>query len=375
MSTRNLPVIESQFSELKAANRLLNIAEYEEGKKVLQSYPRVIFVELTQNCNLYCPMCRVKSHFNPKKNMLWKIFQSVADELFPYAELVDLRGFGESTILKHFPKFVDYASQFGCQLKLFTNLAIKRDVVWQQLASQGATLAVSFDGATKSTFEKIRTGANFDVVQWNLAHLAEWYEQYGFDVGNYVYFSTTVQRDNLHELVEILKLMSEYKINLIKLFPISCSEYDPLGLEQCKSRLQDILFLATEFARTRNISLELGESLHPELTYQDKLIDRCIHPWTYCTIDYQGKIGFCDNLISMPSNIVGNLKDQPFHQIWNGVSYQNLREQHVVSRPIVARFDACNHCYKNRYNEIEHLSVPSHSMKIVSSDLGDIVPS
>ena len=51
-------------------------------------YPRAIYLELTDRCNLTCPMCRtgkIKGDGLPLR-----LFREIAEELFPHAVYVDL---------------------------------------------------------------------------------------------------------------------------------------------------------------------------------------------------------------------------------------------------------------------------------------------
>ncbi len=44
----------------------------------LASRPLAIFLELTQNCDLSCPMCRFGEKYNPAWNMPLDMFQRIA---------------------------------------------------------------------------------------------------------------------------------------------------------------------------------------------------------------------------------------------------------------------------------------------------------
>ncbi len=107
-------------------NRQLNLAEFGRRQARLESLPRALFIELTENCNLSCPMCRSAGPFDRAKNMDPAIFAKVADALFPTAEIVDLRGWGESTILRNFPDYVERTLAHGCRIRLVTNLTVPR---------------------------------------------------------------------------------------------------------------------------------------------------------------------------------------------------------------------------------------------------------
>ena len=125
-------------------------------------YPLNLFVETTRNCNCHCIMCsRKKPSFDPKMNLPLSFFKKIADELFPHAKSVDLRGFGESTLLPYWKDIVDYSLKFKCKKGIVTNLSVKNDNMWAYLIKNDFWVGISFDGATKKTFEHIRRGNNF----------------------------------------------------------------------------------------------------------------------------------------------------------------------------------------------------------------------
>src|SRR4051812_47572454 len=96
----------------KADNIKQAWAHYEAGQTELTSYPFVATIELTQNCNFKCPMCAQGfdpkyQTYDPNRNMPIEMFTRIGEELFPKPINVDLRGFGESTILPYWPDVVD----------------------------------------------------------------------------------------------------------------------------------------------------------------------------------------------------------------------------------------------------------------------------
>ena len=89
----------------RTQNQSLNIAEFNSGATVLESLPLVLILELTQNCNLSCPMCRQGSGYRKEWDMSPSIFDKIAEELFSKAMIIDLRGYGESTLFRDFPRY------------------------------------------------------------------------------------------------------------------------------------------------------------------------------------------------------------------------------------------------------------------------------
>src|SRR6185369_3798681 len=92
------------MSTHREENAALNHQEFEARAIALRSYPTMVFLELTENCNLSCQMCRSSQGYDPSRDMSSALFETIATTLFPHATLIGLNGWGESTILRDFPK-------------------------------------------------------------------------------------------------------------------------------------------------------------------------------------------------------------------------------------------------------------------------------
>ena len=296
-------------------------------------------------------MCRVPFKWDQSKDMPFELFTKIADELFRYAEIVDLRGWGESTMLPNFLDYVEYAAQFPCRLQLYTNLTKHSDDIWAALMRHHFTVGLSIDGATAQTFEKIRQGAYFKSVQKNLNTLAEYRDMYNCPKEN-ILFNTVVQKQNLHEIPELIKLAKKFGIKRIKLSPIVCSLNNPNNLLYYRNEVRTALDLAYQISLKEGVTIELATSLHPNLTLKNFTLERCTHPWSHCYITSYGGVGFCDCLIAYEQYLLGNINDNSFWNIWNGDSFGSLRQEHCKNEEKKAHtklFSACKWCYLFRY--------------------------
>lgn len=74
-------------------NSELNLAELEDGKTILQSYPRRLVLELTNACNLNCVMCgRNAADFKPTVFDMENFYS--LEPLMDVVEEVTLMGWG-----------------------------------------------------------------------------------------------------------------------------------------------------------------------------------------------------------------------------------------------------------------------------------------
>ncbi|WP_207926103.1 radical SAM protein [Actinocrispum wychmicini] len=346
---------------------MLNIREFEAGATQLRSMPRVLFLELTENCNLSCPMCRAAGPYDRSKNMSQEIFDRVVADLFPAAEIVDLRGWGESTILKTFPQAVDRTIEAGCRIRLVTNLTVPNEALWRRLVRHHALILVSFDAARADTFATLRRGAKLAVVLRNLEVMVDEARRSGVPVDT-IRLNVVVQPQAIPELPDIVRIAADLGLSHIQLNPLTVAEESPDHLSRHRPPLARALRDATQVAAERGVTIQLDAALDESWADQTHAAKRCTHPWMYCYINYRGQVGFCDHLIGSPASgyLLGDLTTTSFQDIWNGAAYQRLRAEHVHwEQQLSARFEECNWCYRNRYVDVDDRTYPPYGEHVV----------
>ena len=347
-------------------NRRINLEEYALRQTKLKSRPRAIFVELTQNCNLRCWMCRPDALPQDERMMSERTFRLVVDELFPFADIIDLRGWGESLLYPDFKRAVKAASSNGAKVKLYTNLSVDDITLYECLVEHFVLTTVSFDAATPNLFNRLRRGSDFDLITHNLAFLTREFAKRGRQ--DLVELSVTVQRDNLNELDEIIKLAARLGILRVRLFPVICQKESHARLEHQNTILRGILDKVAETGREYNVAVQLGATLTDSISIPNAVLsDSCIHPWTHCYISWDGGVGFCDHLIGNQRYILGHL-DEGLMTVWNGSDFVKLRQEHT-SGIITDRHSACRWCYGRRYSDIEHELFPNLTSRVVCSSI------
>lgn len=346
----------STLSSLKRANRDLSLLEYKTGKVELRSLPRALFVELTQGCNLRCPMCRGEVIAPTSRAMTPRLFDRIAQELFPTAELVDLRGWGESLVLKEALERINTTRRFGVRIRIVTNLSFRRDAVLEALVAAEAMIDVSLDTSDAELLRRVRGGARLELIVRNIRYLVD-----RFGHARNLALLVTVQRETLATLPSLLELSADLGIPEVRLFSVTAEKDSACSIEELPTVVDDALHRAREVARDRGVTVILGTRMG-SLPVNSADMDSCLHPWAYCYINFEGSVGFCDHLIG-PGNaqyLVGDLRKSPFRSIWNGEAMQTLRLEHLRQRREGAsRFAHCSWCYKNKYVDFEHLFLNS----------------
>jgi radical SAM protein with 4Fe4S-binding SPASM domain len=196
-------------------------------------------------------------------------------------------------------------------------------------------IAISIDGATKETFEEIRTGSNFDLVLEKLAmirklrdlHVSEFFSRFSF---NFV-----ALRRNIDELPDVVRLAHRFGIGHVHVadYAPNENEFDEESLRHEPTRANAALDEA------RAVAAELGVHLSTPMPYEetaakssrakrrplfsarDRFAQKCNSPWREPYIHTDGRVSPC----CASGQYLGNLNERSFAQIWNGWRYRLLR--------------------------------------------------
>lgn len=326
----------------RASNLMLNRQEYANRSPVLRSLPTKVFVELTRNCNCCCRMCVRNSlpkyqKNTPRHDMPFGLFKSVADQLFSTAAEVDLRGFGETTAMPQFDKYLDYALRFDPQYMLVTNLAVRKDSLWKRLVKHRFILGISMDGATRRTYEHIRRGARFADVMHNLSLLKRLHAR--------TFLLVCLQRDNLHELAAVVSLAARFSVPEVHINPAEEPEFSVRRMP--KRTVSAELLKAFRAAEQNKVNLRMSVSLgipEVEQLLGEPLQKGCDKPWSQAVVMHDGRVGPCDHWLNPPL-VFGSLSSSDFVSIWNNQRFQNFRRTIDTAN----RFEKCDRCYQARY--------------------------
>jgi MoaA/NifB/PqqE/SkfB family radical SAM enzyme len=358
----------------RIANRALNNREYDDGAVVLESLPLALFVELTKNCNLHCPICRPKLAYDAAFNMPMELFERVAAELFPTATLVDLRGWGESVLLRNFDRFIEIAASYRPQLRLVTNGQINRPAVWDRLMAAHAIVVASCDAASPELFATLRAGGTMERFRSCVQSLVRRRDAHGAPRENVV-LTCVASPHNLQELSDVVALAAELDVAKVILFPVQTNheagapeQGETWSMAQHERELAIAYERAIERGRTEGVIVQLGAAPTEGLALPELVKPvPCMHPWSYAYVDHRGNVGFCDHLIGEPKHVFESVLDKPFAEIWNGPDFVQLRTAHRGGT-LPDRFAECRWCYRQRYVDFEERFHDKYATRRVATD-------
>jgi len=155
-------------------NRWKLLAGWLARRERLAGMPVEYIVETTAKCNLYCPMCVRETYKQPKADMAGEIFERLVKESGGTAEHMMLIGLGEPFMDPKIFDRIEHCRRHGISTLLSTNGTFLDEAAARKLLATGLDhITLSFDGATKESFEYYRKGARFEKVRDNFVRFAK----------------------------------------------------------------------------------------------------------------------------------------------------------------------------------------------------------
>lgn len=305
---------------------------------LVAQYPvKSLVIELTNICNLCCPLCPSPISHREKGVMSFSDFVRITDTLPKSVDCLELYFSGEPFINKDLFNIIKHVHKKGIYSHLSTNGTLIGDNVPDLVSSQLSKLIISLDGATEDTYNKYRVGGNFKKVVHNIRKLVEERDK-------------SSQKNPSIELQYIIMKHTEKEIDM--------------AVKLAKDLKVDALSLVSVSLGTHHISenkrKEIANCYLPEdLSFSRYILDASGMPinkwnWNYCphwksgVILWNGDITVCcydHNAFE----VYGNLLKSTFNEIWNSkIHYE------VIKKILFRKMEICRTCSissgdENRY--------------------------
>lgn len=315
-------------------NAIMNQKEYLDSKSILKSYPRVVFVELTQNCNLACKMCdRAKKYgniHNRKLNMTMELYKKIEKQLFPFVKIIDLHGNGETTQHPDFLSFLDIAKKYNTRVRMVTNLNIPNEKTVEKIIKNDILLAISIDSPVPKDYMEIRKGSSFDLLTNNLNLIKKYRKKYKTCIDLRILM--TIDRKNIKDLNKMIDFIKSFDIRKISVWRRYLDQGDTNDIILDIDSVTKKLLASMNYATKHDIELRVI-SWPKKFTNKYKFPKKCIKPWSCIHINYDGSIGICDFNETPEGLSKYSLANNNFDEIWNNDFYVKLRESFCKGTP------------------------------------------
>src|SRR5579863_7728237 len=158
---------------MRFLNRAKLLWSYLRRSERVPALPVEYIVETTAKCNLYCPMCPRETHKQPKEDMTDAIFERLVAGAAKTGEHMMLIGLGEPFMDRKIFDRIEYCERHKIATLLSTNgTFLDESLAARLLESPLEHITLSFDGATKRSYEYYRKGARFEKVRDNFVRFA-----------------------------------------------------------------------------------------------------------------------------------------------------------------------------------------------------------
>jgi len=310
----------------------------------LEPYPWYIEMEMTQGiCPLRCKMCELTYWNEEKIQLTFDKFKYVMDQ-FP-----DLKWAGNNALGDPFTnpdcwkiwKYLD--DKDVCQEIYLTCYSLNEEDMKRFLELKGLVFfKISFDAATKETYEKIRVNSSFDKVIRNIKRFD--YEKR--KLGRYfpeIQFHYIIMKSNIDEAVKFVDFVDSLDVDcksicysrLLHNFKEINDEFTNIP----QSLVKEII------ARGKSKGIKINFSLDIEPTRPAKDCLAWMMPYIFpdgtviscCCMNEQNRRDW------QRETSMGNVFNTPFRNIWYGEKYTKLRHLLYEDKPLEAH-PVCNIC-------------------------------
>jgi len=203
--------------------------------------PRFANVETTRFCNLRCRMCVQYNDGTTVSgpHMGLDEFERIASALFPHVERWQPSVSGEPLLSRDFTRMLALAEHHGVKAEIYTNGTLLQQPMVDRLVPNVAAVTISFDGASKATFEQIRVGAEFEAVAAGVRRLiASCRARLPADRQPQIGLACVAMASNVRELAQLVRLVKDLGGDFLRVshvFPV-----DDAMREQSLARHQEL---------------------------------------------------------------------------------------------------------------------------------------
>ena len=330
------------LTERQKANSNLNIQEIDSGATVLNSLPRRLVFELTNVCNLNCIMCG-RNAANFKGTMFKMDWFYYFEPMLDTVEEVTLMGWGEPTMHPRFEEMLQIIDRHAAR-KYFCTNGIRLDKLTDAIFDNHVDVfAVSLDGASAETNNRIRRGSDLEKISSSLANIERIKKERGLKYP-WINFVFCAMKSNLHELPDLVRLADRVGIDEVKVVYLTAfnNELAQEVLWDCGDEVSKVFDEAVRIGEELGIAIKLPH-IQGEDVAEDRMHKDCFVSWRDFFLGSDGYIRPC---MSTPVQFERFDMSKPFTEMWNSERYQRYRK---IVNDELAMDAPCTRCYQSSH--------------------------
>jgi radical SAM protein with 4Fe4S-binding SPASM domain len=260
-----------------------------------------------------------------------------------YAEEVTLFGWGEPTVHPKFSEFLRVLYNYNVRKYFVTNGMLLNKFIDDIFRYKVDIIAVSLDGATPQTNNRIRVRSDFKKIIDNASLIQNKKKYLGVSYP-YMNLVFTAMRSNIEELPQMVYLTKELGLEELKVVYLTVFNENLISenLHGEKELVRRYFEKAIEIADNLKIKIKLphyqGEDEAGELSHKP-----CYAGWRDLFIGSDGSIRPCQST----SYIINRFdKNADFKEIWNSKEFRDFRSRVNDTDKMP---EQCRLCYQSSY--------------------------
>ncbi len=269
------------------------------GREVIDCYPYLMVMEVTNVCNLKCPFCLTGKGISGGRDVRHLSFEeakNILDQVGDYLYFLQVYTWGEPLLNKDLIRIIEYAKGKNIYVMLSTNATAMTPAYNSRLLDSGIDyIMVAIDGGSNESYRKYRRGGDYDKVLANVRDLIRQRSARG-EGRPFIEWQFIVFRHNEHELEQTERMAYEMGIN----------KFTPLP-----AYVEDESWAATN----PEYRTSLG---NPERLYN------CDRPWSHLNLRADGGVASCCYTFFKKDDLA-ELSDGTFMEIWNNDKFRTAR--------------------------------------------------
>jgi MoaA/NifB/PqqE/SkfB family radical SAM enzyme len=288
-------------------------------------------IEPTTKCNFNCLACTRKSLSINRLNrdLSFEKFRLIIEQI-PTLKRIKLQGLGEPFLCSELKEILEFGKEKDISFETFTNGSVLKDNL--HLISYFDYIFISFDASLKEKFEVIRKGSNFDQIIENLKKCIDFKTKN--KLRTKIGLNVVVSHLNYKEIPEIIKRAISLRLDFV-LF---------VEVENWFIPAEDEYLTFREFIKQSRIySLEIEKLIQKEkekhlpikIGFKSSKRRKQICGWPFYKtfITHDGFVTPCEIRMNPDVFNFGNVFEENFKKIWNGLKFQKFREKILKNEP------------------------------------------
>lgn len=299
-------------------------------------FPSSISIEITNRCNLRCRHC---SHTYRSRMKTGDILDGVFEKVLPHLgneiKSVSLNGLGEPLISSKWDDILGRCLDIdGLNISFITN-GLKPLNLSEKFFRANTGITFSIDGASASTYKKIRGADVFDQVIANIRAIHGMKKERGLShpIMDAIFVLT---RHNMYEMAGFIRLAHEIGLNtvyfthLVAYFKSQLLNDSAYFWQEDHDRYLSEALMEAERLGVNVVHMGgFGKSVNiPEcpkygwLSWDQNRNIQCDMIKNWCMVNYTGHVQVC---CAPESLIAGDLRENTLLEVWNGHVYRRLK--------------------------------------------------